>query len=164
MSDDWYRLLRSVHYLGYHSTAAMSYGFDEARKFTLVTSNEAEVKEIGALLQQGGRTEAAIWVIEGQPPQVRGERTEYYLREVFHPRRIEKAEPEHYAGARKRYEFSLTGENDGHEFERPILLNDEPWFQAFFEDNGRFAFGLRRLRDSTVKEHFLQLVRQDFEE
>lgn len=38
MTDDWYRLLRAAHYLGYHTRPAMSYDFDQARDFSLVLS------------------------------------------------------------------------------------------------------------------------------
>jgi len=65
MTDDWYRLLRAAHYLGYHTRPAMSYDFDQARDFSLVTSNAKEVKDAQDLLKRGTGMEAAIWVIEG---------------------------------------------------------------------------------------------------
>ena len=65
MREDWYRLLGSVHYLGYHTQPAMSYTLDEAVPFSLVTSNSAEAKTAQELLKNGGSMQAAIWVIEG---------------------------------------------------------------------------------------------------
>ncbi|TSA82136.1 hypothetical protein FNU79_14050 [Deinococcus detaillensis] len=60
MKEDWYKLLRSAHYLGYHTQPAMSYHFDQAQDFSLVTSNAGEVKEAQELLKRGTGMEAAI--------------------------------------------------------------------------------------------------------
>lgn len=154
MREDWYRLLRSVHYLGYHTEPAMSYGFDYARPFSLVTSNKQEVMMAQGLLKAEGAMQAAIWVIEGDHA---GRDTRYFLREVFHPRDIKPAHPEDHPGARKKYEWLLTGH--GQAFGRKLPLDDLPWFPEFRDDNGNFGFGLRILRDPDVKERFLEMAR-----
>lgn len=154
MREDWYDLLRSVHYLGYHTKPAMSYGFDDAQPFSLVTSNKQEVKIARDLLEGQGTMQAAIWVIEGEHA---GRDTRYFLREVFHPTDIQPAHPEDHPGARKKYEWRLDGH--GQAFGRDLPLNDLPWFPAFQEDNGNFGFGLRVLRDLEVKENFLEMAR-----
>ena len=163
MSDAWYRLLRSVHYLGYHTKPAMSYDFEEARPFSLVTSNEAEVKMARELLKGQGSMQAAIWVIEGAQSEKRGgSATDYYLREVFHPTQIVQAVPENYPGAKKTYDWTLTG--TGQEFGRDVRLNDLPWFPEFFDKNGNFGFGLRVLKDQDVRDTFIEFARLYFTE
>ncbi|SMB94168.1 hypothetical protein SAMN00790413_02273 [Deinococcus hopiensis KR-140] len=164
MSDAWYHLLRCVHYLGYHTADTMSYTFDRARLFTLVTSNEAEVREIEGLLKESGKPkarDAAIWVIEGR---AEGNATVYRLREVFHPREVTLAQPEHTPGAKKKFVYSLDGKGAGKDLGESLVLNGRPWFKAFFEESGRFGFGLDHLRNPEVKEHFLELVRPFYQE
>lgn len=155
-----HHLLRSVHYLGYHTKPAMSYTFDEARPFSLVTSNDKEVKEARALLKRDSGMEAAIWVIEGVHSKFVGTPVQYYLREVFHPRSIAKAQRADYDGAKKDYNWRLEGVGKG--FGRDLHLIDLPWFPAFREDNGEFGFGLRILRDQDVKAEFLEMARPYF--
>nr|RIY15114.1 hypothetical protein D3W47_04215 [Deinococcus sp. RM] len=157
MTDDWYRLLRASHYLGYHTRPAMSYDFDQARDFSLVTSNAKEVKDAQDLLKRGTGMEAAIWVIEGLHGSTG---TEYYLREVFHPTSIAPAHPGDAPGARKKFDWRLNGA--GQRFSRDVRLDHHPWFPAFLEDNGNFGFGLRFLRDQDVKDEFLKLARPYF--
>ena len=157
MTDEWYRLLRAAHYLGYHTRPAMSYDFDQAQDFSLVTSNAREVREAQELLKRGTGMEAAIWVIEGL--HVSGG-TEYYLREVFHPTSIAPANPGDAPGARKKLDWRLEGV--GKPFGRELRLNGHGWFPAFLQDNGNFGFGLRILRDQDVKDEFLRLARPYF--
>ena len=161
MSQQWYRLLRGVHYLGYHTRDTMSYSYDDALDFTLVTSNAKEIKEIEGLLQRGGTMDSVIWVIEGVHT---GQGTAYYLREVFFPREISQALPEHYSGARKKFEYTLDGKGDGQSFGETIRLNALSWFPAFLEDNGNFGFGLRLLRDQDVKQHFQEMAKVFFKD
>ncbi|QLG10893.1 hypothetical protein HLB42_09005 [Deinococcus sp. D7000] len=161
MREDWYRLLSGVHYLGYHTFDAMSYNFDDAQDFSLVTSNQKEVKEALELLRGGGMRQAAIWVIEGHR---KSSGTQYYLREVFHPTTIEPANPADSPGARKKFDWRLDGKGQGQSFGRDLRLNGCDWFPAFLEDNGNFGFGLRALRDQDVKDEFLRLARPHFEE
>lgn len=157
MTDDWYKLLRSVHYLGYHTRNTMSYDFDQAQDFSLATRNAAEVKEAQALLKRASGMEAAIWVIEGLHGSTG---TDYYLREVFHPTSIVPAHPGDTPGARKKFDWRLNGA--GQRFGRDLRLDHHPWFPAFLQDNGNFGFGLRLLRDQDVKEEFLKLARPYF--
>lgn len=159
MRDDWYSLLRGVHYLGYHTELAMSYSFDRARPFSLVTSNKQEVRVAHDLLKAEGAVQAAIWAIEGDHL---GRDTRYFLREVFHPEDIVPAHPADHPGARKKYEWRLTGH--GQAFGRQLRLDDLPWFPAFREDNGNFGFGLRVLRDPDVKDSFLEMARPLYKE
>lgn len=159
MRDDWYKLLSGVHYLGYHTREAMSYTFDTAQDFSLVTSNQKEVKEAQELRDRGEMRQAAIWVIEGHREPLG---TQYYLREVFHPTTIEPANPADSPGARKKFDWRLDGE--GQSFGRDLQLNGCDWFPAFLEDNGNFGFGLRALRDQDVKDEFLKLARPYFEQ
>lgn len=157
MRDDWFKLLRSAHYLGYHTRPTMSYHFDQAQDFSLVTSNAKEVKEAQELLKRGTGMEAAIWVIEGLHAPAG---TEYYLREVFHPTSIAPANPSDAPGARKKFNWRLNGV--GQSFGRDLRLDGHDWFPAFLEDNGNFGFGLRTLRDQDVKDEFLKLARSYF--
>lgn len=159
MTKEWYHLLRSVHYLGYHTRPAMSYEFDTAMPFSLVTSNQAEVKMARELLKGQGSMQAAIWVIEGVHG---GPKAQHYLREVFHPTQIVSAVPRDYAGAKKNYKWTLTGV--GQEFGRDIHLNSLSWFPAFFDENGNFGFGLRVLQDQDVKDEFIEFARPYFVE
>ena len=62
MTDAWFTLLKCTHYLGYHTVNAMSYQFDEAEPFTLVTSNKKESEEIRLTLDSP--PSVAVWVIE----------------------------------------------------------------------------------------------------
>jgi hypothetical protein len=155
--EDWYKLLLSAHYLGYHTQPAMSYHFDKAQDFSLVTSNPKEVKEAQELLKRGTGMEAAIWVIEGLHTPAG---TEYYLREVFHPNSIAPAHPGDAPGARKKFDWRLNGV--GQRFGRDLRLDGHDWFPAFMDDNGNFGFGLRTLRDQDVKEEFLKMARPYF--
>ena len=47
-------------------------------------------------------------------------------------------------------------------FDEGILLNSLPWFADFKKSNGSFGFGLRILRDESIKLEFLQLARPFF--
>jgi len=145
------------HFLGYHTKNAMSYDFDDADEFTLVTSNEDEASEVS--YRKDPSKNGFVWVIEGR--KVKG-RTEYYLREVFRPiKKCEKAEEGHYAGAKKKFDYTIEG--DGVSFGDKIPLNEMPWFDDFKKRNGNFGFGLRALRDEKVKAEFLRLVSDYFD-
>lgn len=144
---------RSEHYLGYHTRDTMSYGFEEAEPFTLVTSNEHEAL---AVSYHGDPSKNGfIWVIEGR--KVKG-KNQYYLQEVFRPtQKCVRAEEAHYSGAKKKFDYALEG--TGIDFRSTILLNDLTWFANFRKKNGNFGFGLRLLRDPAIKAEFLQLAR-----
>ena len=102
ITDAWFTLLKCTHYLGYHTKGAMSYEFDEAEPFTLVTSNRKEAEEISLTLD--GPPRVAIWVIEGRHgPQG----VTYLLREVFHPDSVDPAERQDSPGARKKFDYLL---------------------------------------------------------
>jgi hypothetical protein len=146
--------VRTEHCLGYHTKGTMSYEFDKAEKFTLVTSNEDEAYEVS--YRRDASKNGFIWVIEGR--KVKG-KTQYYLQEVFRPtQRCTKAEKYHYSGAKKKFDYTLEGV--GVDFKNSILLNDLPWFPEFKKRNGNFGFGLRLLRDDAVKIEFLRLARE----
>jgi hypothetical protein len=152
MTDAWYDLLTCAHYLGYHTVDAMSYEFDEAQPFTLVTSNKKEVEEIRQTL--GGPPRAAVWVIEGRHGSTG---VTYLLREVFHPTTVRLAGGQDAPGARKKFHYRLEGH--GTEFGETFDLGRFDWFPAFMADNGNFGFGLRVLRDQDVKDVFIELAR-----
>ena len=144
------------HYLGYHTAGTMSYEFDDAQQFTLVTSNATEADDVSN--SRDPSKNGFIWVIEGYK---QGSQKYYYLREVFRPtKKFEAAEDKHYAGAKKKFYYTLSGE--GLDFERKFLLNDEPWFLEFKKRNGNFAFGLRVLADDQIKAHFLDFAKRHF--
>ncbi|MFC4640054.1 hypothetical protein [Deinococcus hohokamensis] len=160
MTEDWYRLLKCFHYLGYHTKEVMSYSFDNALAYSLVTSNDVEVREIRSFFPREGqprRQDAAIWVIEGLAD--RGS-TIYRLREVFHPRQITRADRSHYSGASRDFIYTLDGV--GTSFGEGLVLNGLSWFDPFLKKNGNFGFGLDHLRDAEVKQHFLDLARPFF--
>lgn len=145
------------HYLGYHSEKTMSYGFEKAERYTLVTSNLKEADDVSCWSDH--KRNGYIWVIEGRKiPKVR--HIQYYLREVFQPYKTkEPAVPENYSGAKKDFDWLVVG--DGVPFiplDNGILLNNESWFAKFKEDNGRFGYGLRILRDEAIKQEFLRLA------
>lgn len=147
-----YDLLKGIHYLGYHTYETMRYSFETTRPFTLVTSNVKEVKE--CVDEYKGRT--YIWVI------VAGEdkygQSAYLLREVFKPHDYEPAHPGHYAGAKKTFKLAIDGKDEGYELGEGIDLKQFSWFNKFFEENGRFGFGLRLLKDEAVKAEFIRLA------
>ena len=148
----------SWHYLGYHTRDTMSYEFDDAQPFTLVTSNLTEADRVSSsrdILQNG-----FVWVIEGRKD---GNKRRFYLREVFRPdKKFETAGEADYSGAKKKFFYRLSG--TGLEFEEQFPLNDEPWFPAFKKSNGNFGFGLRILKDEEVKAHFLIYAAKYFTE
>lgn len=145
------------HYLGYHTKDTMEYEFDQADPFTLVTSNADEADSVSCWSDSSKN--GFIWVIEGR--KIKGVRQrQYYLREVFRPtQKAEKLEG-YFVGNKKKFDYFIEG--DGIEFGDTILLNDLPWFAEFKKQNGSFGFGLRLLRDETVKSEFLRLARQFF--
>lgn len=149
---DRFDLLRGVHYLGYHSYETMNYNYESARPFTLVTSNVKEAKE--CVDEYRGR--AFIWVIAAD--EDKGGESIYLLRGVFKPLKYEVATPEHYAGAKKKFQLGIESEEgEGYEFGEGINIKQFEWFNDFFENNGRFGFGLRLLRDQNVKSEFIRL-------
>ena len=154
MRPEWYELLKGVHYLGYHTEKTMSYDYDEARDFTLATTNESEIKEIRDLLKRGGM-KAVVWVVEGR--ESTDGYTDYSLREVFHPTHVRKAIRDDTLGARKKFEYIVEG--DGQTFGEGIFLNNHVWFYDFLDANGNFGFGLDNLRDDTAKTCFLDIAR-----
>lgn len=142
------------HYLGYHTKETMSYDFydPKVKRFTLVTSNEDEASEVS--YRKDYTKNGFVWVIEGRKE---GRKTLYYLQEVFRPtRKAEKAVQGYYVGAKKKFDYYLEG--DGIDFRDAYLLNDLPWFPNFKKRNGNFGFGLRLLRDETVKTEFIRLT------
>lgn len=143
----------------------MTYAFDRAKDFTLLTANEQEVREIQEFIRAADfdRRDAAIWVIEGDSSDRIGRHQVYRLREVFHPRAIRKATPNHSPGAKRTFRYLLQGDaSSGQRFTPGFVLNREPWFEAFFELNGNFAFGLDHLRDPEVVTAFREIVRSSF--
>lgn len=157
MRPEWYELLKGVHYIGYHTERTMSYHYDEAQDFTLATTNQSEVREIQDLIKRGGM-KAVIWVIEGWLNN--DGYTEYYLREVFHPRSIRRAIRDDTLGAKKKFEYIVEGH--GQSFKDGVLLNNHNWFYDFLEENGNFGFGLDNLRSEKAKSSFLDIARPFF--
>lgn len=139
------------HYLGYHTIDTMSYAFDRAETFTLVTSNENEALEVS--FHSDPSRNGFIWVIEGR--KEKGKRI-YYLREIFKPSsKASAARAENYEGAKKKFQYKLSGE--GKEFSPGIILNDEEWFSEFKRRNGNFGFGLRKLTDADIVSSLIEI-------
>ena len=146
------------HYLGYHTVDTMKYEFDEAEPFTLVTSNAEEADNVSCWSDSSKN--GFIWVIEGR--KVKGKRQrQYYLREVFRPKRKAEKLEGYLVGDKKKFDYLLEGY--GVEFGDEILLSDLPWFADFKKQNGSFGFGLRLLRDPAVKAEFLRLATPFFQ-
>lgn len=80
-----------------------------------------------------------IWLIAGE-----GSPRKYYLRATF---LIGSVEPSDKPAFKSR----VTG-TDGQLLDPMPLLNGEAWLPAFVEEQGRFAFGFNRIKNSAVIE------------
>ena len=109
--------MQAVDYVVYHIFERMGYPAIEVGNLVVYTKKRAE----GAI---GSR----VWLITGT-----GRPRRYYLRATFIVSGIEPSD-------RQDFKTRLTG-TDGQLLDPMPLLNKEPWFPAFVQKQGMFAFG-----------------------
>ena len=109
-------------YVVYHKAELMGYGALDVNRLAIYTKKPAEDAV-------GGR----VWLIAGE-----GSPRQYRLRATFVVGGIGGSD-------KPGFKHLVTG-TDGRLLDPMPLLNREPWFPAFVEEQGRFAFGFNRIR------------------
>lgn len=86
-----------------------------------------------------------IWLIAGE-----GSPRKYYLRATFLINSVEPSE-------KSEFITRVTG-TDGQLLDPMPLLNEEPWFAGFVEEQGRFAFGFNQIKNGMAVEALRRIL------
>lgn len=121
-------------YVVYHKAEKMGYAALDIDNLAVYTKKVAE-NAVGK----------RIWVIAGE-----GAPRSYFLRGTF---RVGAVEP----SDRSDFKYRIKG-TDGQLLDPMPALNKEPWFRAFLEAQGRFAFGLNPIANSTVESALREIL------
>jgi hypothetical protein len=114
-------------YVAYHKAEAMGYPVLAVDRLAIYTKRPAS----GAI---GSR----VWLIAGE-----GSPRNYFLRATFLIGGIEPSD-------KPAFKSRVTG-TDGQLFDPMPPLGNEPWFPAFVEEQGRFAFGFNRITNTAAE-------------
>lgn len=113
-------------YVVYHKAEKMGYPAIDVDNLGIYTKKPTR-----------GKTGNRVWLIAGE-----GAPRKYFLRATFV---INNVEPSEKPDFRSR----VTG-TDGQLLDPMPLLNTEPWFAAFVEEQGRFAFGFNEIKNAAA--------------
>jgi hypothetical protein len=114
-------------YIVYHKAEKMGYPALDVGNLAIYTKKPAS-----------GAVGSRVWLIAGE-----GTPRKYFLRASFLIRSIEPS-------AKPAFTSRVTG-TDGQLFDPMPRLDQEPWFPAFVEEQGRFAFGFNRIRNPAAE-------------
>ena len=109
-------------YIVYHKAEVMGYPALNVGNLAIYTKKPA-----------AGAIGSRVWLIAGE-----GSPRKYFLRATFLIRGIEPSD-------KLAFKSRVTG-TDGQLFDPMPPLNKEPWFPAFVEEQGRFAFGFNQIK------------------
>lgn len=115
-------------YVVYHKAEKMGYPALDIHNLAIYTKKPTDGKK-------GNR----IWLIAGE-----GSPRKYYLRATFLIGNVEPSD-------KPAFTARVTG-TDGQLLDPMPLLNDEPWFPSFVEEQGRFAFGFNQIKNAAAQE------------
>ena len=113
-------------YVVYHKAELMGYPALDVNALAIYTRKPTS----GAL---GSR----VWLVAGE-----GSPRQYYLRAMFLIGSIEPSD-------NPDFKYLVVG-TDGQLFDPMPFLNEESWFPAFVEEQGRFAFGFNRIKNAAA--------------
>jgi hypothetical protein len=114
-------------YVVYHKAELMGLPAVDVGNLAIYTKKSAD----GAI---GSR----VWLIAGEESP-----RKYFLRATFLVNGIEPSD-------RAAFKHLVTG-IDGQLLDPMPSLNKEPWFPAFVEEQGRFAFGFNQIKNSAAE-------------
>jgi hypothetical protein len=121
-------------YVIYHKAEKMGYPVIDVENLAVYTRKSA-ANAIGC----------RAWLIAGE-----GKPRTYRLRATFLIKDIEPSD-------RRDFKHRVTG-TDGQLLDPMPLLGSEPWFSAFVEEQGRFAFGFNRIDNKSAEEGFRAIM------
>ena len=122
-------------YIVYHKAEVMGYPALDVDNLAIYTKKPA-----------AGAIGSRVWLIAGE-----GSPRTYRLRATFLIGRIEPSD-------NPAFKNRVTG-TDGQLLDPMPLLNGEPWFQAFVEEQGRFAFGFNQIKNSAAESGLRAVLR-----
>jgi hypothetical protein len=121
-------------YVVYHKAEKMGYAALDIDNLGVYTKKDAE----NAL---GKR----VWVIAGE-----GAPRNYFLRGTFRVGAVESSD-------RPDFKYRIKG-TDGQLLDPMPALDEEPWFRGFLEAQGRFAFGLNPIGNTSVESSLREIL------
>lgn len=104
----------------------MGYPVIDVNKLAIYTKKLVNEKSVGR-----------VWLIAGE-----GSPRKYYLRATFIIKNVEPSE-------NLLFTNRVSG-TDGQLLDPMPLLNSEPWFSVFVKEQGRFAFGFNKIKNSAA--------------
>lgn len=122
-------------YVVYHKAELMGYDALDVDKLAIYTKKPAS----GAI---GSR----VWLIAGE-----GSPRKYRLRATFLIGGIEPSD-------KPPFKSRVSG-TDGQFLDPMPLLNSQPWFPAFVEEQGRFAFGFNPIKNADAEKGLRAVLR-----
>ncbi|WP_144389583.1 hypothetical protein [Pigmentiphaga sp. NML080357] len=113
-------------YVVYHKAEKMGYPALDIDSLAIYTKKRTSGIE-------GSR----IWLVAGQ-----GDPRQYYLRATFLISAVEDSDKPSFTNR-------VTGK-DGQLLDPMPLISDQPWFSSFLQEQGHFAFGFNKIKNSDV--------------
>ncbi len=121
-------------YVVYHKAEKMGYPALDIENLAIYTKKPTD-----------GTKGNRVWLLAGE-----GSPRKYYLRATFLINSVEPSE-------KPAFTSRVTG-TDGQLLEPMPSLNSEPWFSDFVEEQGRFAFGFNRIKNTTAVEALRRIL------
>lgn len=121
-------------YVVYHKAEKMGYPALDIENLAIYTKKPTD-----------GTKGNRVWLIAGE-----GAPRQYYLRATFLIGTIEPSD-------KPAFTSRVTG-TDGQLLDPMPSLNSEPWFPSFVEEQGRFAFGFNRIKNTTAVEALRRIL------
>jgi hypothetical protein len=121
-------------YVVYHKSEVMGYEVIDVNNLAIYTNKSTN-----------GVIGSRVWLIAGE-----GSPRKYKLRAMFIISAVEVSD-------KPAFKSKLTGKAG--QFLNPMpILNAEPWFSAFVEEQGRFAFGFNRIKNTVAIERLRAIL------
>lgn len=123
-----------LDYVVYHKAEVMGYEVIDVDNLAIYTKKPTE-----------GVIGSRVWLIAGE-----GRPRKYMLRAMFIISAIE-------ASDKPAFKSKVTGKA-GHLLNPMPILNTEPWFPSFVEEQGRFAFGFNQIKNTVAIERLRAIL------